>query len=181
MSDYVAELIDVRRKSLFAFCCFLVLYHDPSVMIAFPFSIIKESFMSHGRSTPPLPESFQRLILLSVRLLSDSVVLELEHRNPNSPDVPCLSELLMHYAARVRTDLDRFSNLEISALMFHGYSVAELALLRNTQSRGWIEKEIPKPTFRSADAGTNILWEAISKTLNWPDDAETAKRQLETV
>ena len=44
-------------------------------MIAFPFSIIKESFLSLGRSTPPLPESFQRLILLSVRLLSDSVVL----------------------------------------------------------------------------------------------------------
>src|ERR1700758_3118224 len=47
----------------------------PSAMMAFPFSIIKKSFLSHGRSTPPLPESFQKLILLSVRLLSDSVVL----------------------------------------------------------------------------------------------------------
>jgi hypothetical protein len=78
MSDYAAELLDVRRKSLSA--ASLSYTMTPSAMIALPFNIIKESFLSHARSTPPLPESFQRLFLLSVHLLSDSVVLEIDER-----------------------------------------------------------------------------------------------------
>src|ERR1700751_4197401 len=80
MSDYAAELLDVRCKPLFAFCCFPVLYHDPLRDDCLSLWHHQKVIFEPWSVNTPLPESFQRLILLSVRLLSDSVVLVSERR-----------------------------------------------------------------------------------------------------
>jgi predicted acylesterase/phospholipase RssA len=101
--------------------------------------------------------------------------LQLRHSFPDI-GTPCLSELLMDYVARIRTDLDRFSSIEISILLFHGYSVVDQALHRGAV---WYGRRQRKSSFHSADPHTDIAWETISTSRNWPDDAATAAKQRE--
>jgi predicted acylesterase/phospholipase RssA len=89
----------------------------------------------------------------------------------------CLSELLMRHVALMRTDFDRFSDVEISILMFHGYSVVEQTLLENARTRRWLEKRTPEAAFHSADA--NITWDPIPMKGGKPVDEMAARRQTE--
>lgn len=67
--------------------------------------------------------------------------------------------LLSQMLARVRTDVDRFSSIEISALMYHGYTVADQCL-RRFQPR-WIPLSDVPAAFKTADGDTNINWTAL--------------------
>jgi hypothetical protein len=52
--------------------------------------------------------------------------------------------------------LDRFSNTEISALMFHGYTCLDASLRKHSDH--WIPSGAPEPKFHSADEAMNIDW-----------------------
>jgi hypothetical protein len=111
------------------------------------------------------------------RGLQGYAYLQLKHGIPSDDTPPCLSEQLMHYVAQIRTDLDRFSNVKISILMFHGYSVVEQAIRYEARTRGWLGGRTPAAAFRSADTGTDIPWATITRMRDWPEDDLMKKRQ----
>lgn len=75
--------------------------------------------------------------------------------------IPRLSEFLTPFVKRIRTDLDKFSHTEISALMFHGYSLTE-HLLSSRDLEDWVPIDAEPFRFHSADANLKIDWATIS-------------------
>lgn len=74
-----------------------------------------------------------------------------------------LDERLIDAVARIRTDLDGFSPIEISALMFHGYTVIDHCLRAYRQD--WLAElggPLPDLDFRSAVEEINIPWAAMA-------------------
>jgi predicted acylesterase/phospholipase RssA len=95
--------------------------------------------------------------------------------SPRGDVTPVLSEVLNHYVSLIRTDMDGFSTEEISALMFHGYSVAD-HVLRDDIS--FVLPGLRAPfRFRSADSEDTIQWEHISPNRKcYPGDPLFAKQ-----
>jgi predicted acylesterase/phospholipase RssA len=66
----------------------------------------------------------------------------------------------------IRTDLDRFTALEISALMFHGYSLVDTATVGTDKgpwsARAWIAPTVSLK-FESAESDINIDWANLSE------------------
>ena len=75
--------------------------------------------------------------------------------------LPCLSEFLTYFVSRIRTDLDKFSDIEISALMFHGYSLTEHLLLHRNRA-DWAPLDAEPFHFRSHEANINLDWTTLS-------------------
>jgi hypothetical protein len=75
--------------------------------------------------------------------------------------LPCLSEFLTYFVSRIRTDVDKFSDIEISALMFHGYSLTE-HLLFNRNRADWAPLDAEPFHFRSPEANINLDWTTLS-------------------
>lgn len=69
--------------------------------------------------------------------------------------VSCLPKQNHPSVARIRTDLDGFSWIEISALMYHGYTLIDHSLYGS--QRNWIRKMVPS-AFRSSVEKVNIDW-----------------------
>src|SRR5262249_55874346 len=82
-------------------------------------------------------------------------------------DTHHLSKILTHLVARIRTDLDRFSNKEISALMFHGYTCLDASLRKHSED--WVPPGAPEAKFHSADEGVNFDW------ADWSTDFQETK------
>jgi NTE family protein len=115
------------------------------------------------------------------RGLQGYAYLQLKHDIPSDVTTPCLSEQLMHYVAQIRTDLDQFSNVEISILMFHGYSVVEQAIRYDARTREWLARTTSAAAFRSADARTNIPWSTITNSRDQPKDDLMKQRQIKVL
>jgi len=89
-----------------------------------------------------------------------------------TPELPRLPEALVPLVARVRTDLDRFSDIEISALMFHGYTLIDHCL--RAYHPGWLPVNTPPPQFEAAEPHVRIQWTTLG-----PNDIERYRRHLE--
>ena len=76
------------------------------------------------------------------------------------PHIGRLPEALVPYIAGVRTDLDRFSAIEISALMFHGYSVIDHCI--RAYRPDWITNSSPALNFRPTIEDLFINWSTLS-------------------
>ncbi|WHZ16049.1 MAG: hypothetical protein OJF52_002897 [Nitrospira sp.] len=63
------------------------------------------------------------------------------------PDAQRLPDELIPYVAAIRTDLNRFSAIEVSALMFHGYTVIDHSI--RTHQPDWIPQHAPDLNFHS--------------------------------
>ena len=77
-------------------------------------------------------------------------------------DVPHLPAKLHGAVASIRTDLDRFSDIEISALMYHGYTLIDHALMG--YNKHWIPNKNSESRFHCGIAGIDIDWSKL------PDD-----------
>jgi NTE family protein len=62
--------------------------------------------------------------------------------------------------ARIRTDLDGFSPIEISILMFHGYTIVDHCI--RSYHNEWIAASVPPLRFRSCIQDVNIVWSELS-------------------
>lgn len=92
--------------------------------------------------------------------------------------LPCLSEFLTSFVSRIRTDLDRFSPIEISVLMFHGYSLTEHVLF-NRDRADWAPLDAEPFRFHSAEADINLDWATLSPRHQCHGDSEEFPRQVE--
>jgi predicted acylesterase/phospholipase RssA len=75
-------------------------------------------------------------------------------------DVGRLPDRLIDSVASIRTDLDSFSEIEISALMFHGYSLIDHCL--RAYHPDWIPQPPPAACFKSQAKGISIDWKALN-------------------
>ncbi|BCH23245.1 hypothetical protein MesoLjLb_30300 [Mesorhizobium sp. L-8-3] len=79
-------------------------------------------------------------------------------------DLPRLPEPLIPFVASIRTDLDRFTSEEISALMFHGYTTIDHCLW--AYRNDWLAQPQPPSSFTWSGKGIFRNWNA-------PTQAET--------
>src|SRR5205823_595304 len=73
---------------------------------------------------------------------------------PNHAKLP---DSIIERLAAVRTDLDRFSKIEISALMFHGYTLIDNCLQQYHKADGWVDK-FPPLRFSVSAQMSQIDW-----------------------
>jgi len=73
---------------------------------------------------------------------------------------PRMSDKLHPALAYIRTDLDRFTNVEISALMYHGYTSIDHCLA--SYQPYWLPDQLPPLKFGSAIAEINRDWAGMS-------------------
>ena len=77
------------------------------------------------------------------------------------PGSPRLPDDLIPPVSAVRTDLDRFSKEEISALMFHGYTLTDHCL--RAYLPNWINLK-ERSNFKSAVKYLNIDWNSVAQS-----------------
>lgn len=75
-------------------------------------------------------------------------------------DVSLLPRELHKPIANIRTDLDRFSDIEISALMYHGYTLIDHCL--KGYNKRWIPNKDAEQKFHCGLAGIDIDWPNLS-------------------
>ena len=75
-------------------------------------------------------------------------------------DLPVLPRQLHKPIANIRTDLDRFSDIEISALMYHGYTLIHHCL--KGYNKRWIPNKDAEPKFHCGLPGIDIDWPNLS-------------------
>lgn len=92
--------------------------------------------------------------------------------------LPCLSTFLTYFASRIRTDLDKFSPIEISTLMFHGYSLTEHVLF-NRDRADWAPLDAEPFRFHTSEADINLDWATLSPRHQCYGDSEEFLRQVE--
>ena len=71
-----------------------------------------------------------------------------------------LPDSLVRFVASIRTDLDRFSEIEISALMFHGYTVIDHCI--RAYQPHWLPEPPPELRFSSPVKEICINWPELS-------------------
>ncbi len=86
-------------------------------------------------------------------------------------DLPRLPEFLVPFVASTRTDLDRFSPEEISALMFHGYTTIDHCLW--AYRNDWLPQPQPSSNFSWSRKGVFRDWNAPT-----PEETVAAARHL---
>ena len=75
-------------------------------------------------------------------------------------EIPCLPKALHSAVANIRTDLDRFSDIEMSALMYHGYTLIDHCL--RGYNKRWIPNKTEEAVFQCAMPEMQIEWPNLS-------------------
>ncbi len=71
-----------------------------------------------------------------------------------------LPETLVSFVSSIRTDLDKFSAIEISALMFHGYTIIDHCI--RAYQPEWLPEQSAPLRFSSRVAAICINWEGLT-------------------
>ena len=122
--------------------------------------------LGSGAVSRVLAIMYERVKALGLRRLAESGahrrILNLDpYGDTWKPGIPALPPTIRWFLARVRTDLDRFSPMEVLTLMAHGYAATQHQVSTlNLEDGGHIAKPFQ---FHSTDSRTEIDWVNLMK------------------